>query len=784
MVKITQSTERFNSSSSVPFVKGINRSLISIEQKYIIILIVAMCHNGFFYLPLPHKPIYFIVMKILKKILKAILMVILSIVGILLISFLVLKINLKPDIIELERKAMTEAQVDQWARELVDQMSAKEKVQMMTPIVKSLPHFVVEMASNGMKYNQESYQAGGNERLNIPTMRFFDGPRGMVSGEATCFPVAMSRAASFDKDLEYQVGQVIGKEIRANQGNYFGGVCINLLRHPAGGRAQEAYGEDSYMLGQMGSSLMKGVQHHNVMACIKHYAFNNQENTRFEINVEADERVAREVYLAHFKECVDNGAASLMGAYNLFRGHQCCESPYMLRTVLKEDWGFKGFTITDFVMGSRNTVLAANGGMDVEMPCVQDYGKKLFKAVKKGEVPEEVIDESAFRVARTVLKFESTPDPQPEYPESLIGCQEHIDLALEAAEKSMVLMQNKGKVLPFEASKIKKVLVLGELAIKENIGDHGSSRVIPAYVVTPMQGLKKLYGSSVEFTHHSGDDMEIAKCLAGEADAVIYVVGYNHDDEGEYVGFGKNSVGGDRLSLRLHSHESELIQQVGPANKNSVVVLIGGSAVIVEEWKDQVGGIIHAFYPGMEGGTAIAKTIFGENNPGGKLPFTVASDESHYPEFDRLGLEATYDRYHGYIKLDRDGNKAAFPFGFGLSYTTFTHDSVTLNVLEDALEVSVNVTNKGAVAGDQVMQLYIGFDNSTVEREHKLLKGFQRLTLNPGETKTVTITCPFDKLKWYNPEAGAWELELMEYQAYIGSSSDEEDLIMETFIIQ
>jgi len=723
-------------------------------------------------------------MKLLLKILKGILLTILSIVVILVIAFFVLRINPKPDIIELERKPMSEAQVDEWASELLDQMSTEEKVQMMSPILKSNLKMVLEILSDGQKYNQRAYQAGGNERLEIPTMRFFDGPRGMVSGEATCFPVAMARAASFDRELEYQVGEVIGKEIRANNGNYFGGVCINLLRHPAGGRAQEGYGEDSYMLGQMGTSLMKGVQHHNVMACIKHYAFNNQENTRFDINVEADERVSREVYLAHFKECVDNGAASLMGSYNRFRGEQACESPYLLRTVLKEDWGFKGFTISDFVWGTRDTEKAAKGGLDIEMPAIEEYGKNLLKAVQDGRVSEEIIDESAFRVARTVLKFESTPDPLTGYPENLIGCQDHIDLALTAAEKSMVLMQNEQDVLPFNKSQIKKVLVLGELAVIENIGDHGSSRVIPSYVVTPLEGLQNLYGSTVEFIYHTGEDINLVKGLAEESDAIIFVVGYNHDDEGEFIGFGKKEVGGDRLSLRLHENESQLIQQVGHLNKNSVVVLIGGSAVIVDEWKDQVSGIIHAFYPGMEGGTAIAKTIFGENNPGGKLPFTVASDESHYPDFDRLGLQATYDRYHGYIKLDQDGNKAAFPFGFGLSYTTFIQDNATFTVLKDALEVTVNVTNNGAVAGDQVMQLYIGFDNSEVEREHKLLKGFQRLTLNPGDTKTVTITCPFDKLKWYNPEIGVWELEKMEYQAYIGSSSDEEDLIMEPFVIQ
>lgn len=345
-------------------------------------------------------------------------------------------------------------------------------------------------------------------------------------------------------------------------------------------------------------------------------------------------------------------------------------------------------------------------------------------------------------------------------------------------------MQNKQGVLPLNSAEVKRVLVLGELAVTENIGDHGSSRVVPSYVVTPLEGLQKVYGSMVEFIYETGEDLEKAKQLAEGVDALIFVVGYNHDDEGEFVGIGKKEVGGDRQSLRLHENESKLIQEVGPVNSNSVAVLIGGSAIIVEEWKDRVNGIIHAFYPGMEGGTAIARTLFGENNPGGKLPFTVASDESHYPEFDRLGEEATYDRYHGYIKLDRDENMAAFPFGFGLSYTTFSHDQASVSVGDDAVEVSVSVTNTGHVKGDQVIQLYIGFDKSAVEREHKLLKGFQRVSLNPGESKTLTLSCPFDKLKWYNPEAGTWELEPMEYQAYIGSSSDEADLILKPFVIE
>jgi beta-glucosidase len=227
-----------------------------------------------------------------------------------------------------------------------------------------------------------------------------------------------------------------------------------------------------------------------------------------------------------------------------------------------------------------------------------------------------------------------------------------------------------------------------------------------------------------------------------------------------------------------------LLQELGPLNENSVAVLIGGSAIITEEWKDKVNGIIHAFYPGMEGGTAIAKVLFGDVNPGGKLPFTVAKDESHYPEFDMMAAEVTYDRYHGYVRMDHYGNVPAFPFGFGLSYTEFIQDSMKVVVENDKVIASVNVTNTGSRPGDQVIQLYIGFDNSAVEREHKLLKGFQRVSLNPAETRKVIISCPFDKLRYYDPVAETWQLEKMEYQIYMGSSSDEDDLMETSFIVE
>ena len=703
--------------------------------------------------------------------------------AVLLLAFFILRINPKPEIIKLERRAVSDEEIDKMARDAVGKMKLEEKVAMMTPVLKSMLKFALEMAGNSMKYNHDSYQAGGNERLNIPTMRFFDGPRGLVSGEATCFPVSIARAASFDRELEYRIGDVIGKEVRAAEGNYFGGVCIDLLRHPAGGRAQEGYGEDSYLTGQMGVSLMKGVQSNNVMACIKHYAVNNQENTRFDVNVEADERVLREVYLPHFMECVDNGAASVMGSYNKFRGDQVCASSYLLTKVLKEDWNFRGFVISDFIFAVKDTELSARAGLDIEMPTTIFYGNKLLKAVKDGRVPENHIDESAFRIARTVLKYEMAPDPLPDYPESLIGSGEHIALALEAAERSIVLMQNNNKVLPFDRKETKRVLVAGKLAVSQNIGDHGSSRVRPAYIVTPLDGLKKLYGSEVEFIHDSGENTDSLKEKIRKADAVVYVVGYNHDDEGEYATKSKYTTGGDRKSLRLHESESRMIRETAMLSKNSVVVLIGGSAIIVEEWKDKVNGIIHAFYPGMEGGTAIAKVLFGDVNPGGKLPFTVASDESHYPGFDINATEVTYDRYHGYIKLDHDGNKASFPFGFGLSYTEFSHDSLSVECGPDGVVASLIVTNTGERKGDQVIQLYIGFDGSKVEMEHKLLKGFERVSLNPGETRKVSISCPFERLRYYDPVSGSWILEKMEYQLYLGPDSDEGDLLKSTFTI-
>lgn len=301
---------------------------------------------------------------------------------------------------------LTREQIDERAQALLVQMTLKEKVWMLNGNWDTLWNMIRYKNA----YNPVPIRTNGVPRLGVEPVAFTDGPRGVVMGNSTCFPVAMARGASFDRDLERRVGDVIGKEARAQGANYFAGICINLLRHPAWGRAQETYSEDPYHLGEMGAMLVESVQSHNVMACLKHYAVNNIENSRFFVDVKADARTMHEVYLPHFKRGVEAGAASLMGAYNLYEGNQSCESEWLLTDVLREEWGFEGFTISDFIYGVRHTKQAIEAGLDIEMPLPIHYNRHLLKAVEEGEIAEAVIDTSVLRMLRTQLVFSSSPD--------------------------------------------------------------------------------------------------------------------------------------------------------------------------------------------------------------------------------------------------------------------------------------------------------------------------------------------------------------------------------------
>jgi beta-glucosidase len=670
-------------------------------------------------------------------------------------------------------------QYTQRAKDCLAEMSLKEKISLMSGDYDFLS-VGFEMVVLG-HYNLRPVTAGGNDWINIPQLRFCDGPRGVVSGYSTCFPVAMQRGASFDVELQERVGEAIGKEVRAQGGNYYGGVCVNLLRFPQGGRAQETYGEDPWHVGEMGAAITRGVQKHNVITCVKHFAMNNQENTRFKVNVECDERTLREVYLPHFKRVLDAGAGSVMSSYNKFRGEHLGHNEYMLRKILKEEWGFYGFVVSDFVFGIRDTVQAANAGLDIEMCNTHWYGKRLVRAVESGAVDESVIDEAALRIIRTLLMFTESPDPQVRYLKTLVANKEHTNLAREAAEKSMVLLKNDNQVLPLNKAEIKKLALIGRLAKHQNIGDHGSSRVHPPYVVTPIQGLRNILEQSGEVKFAGGKNLAKAKKLAREADAVVLVVGYTHRDEGEFNTMGPIEFGGDRHDLNLHASYVKLIREIAPVNKKTIVVLVGGSAIMMEEWKEGVPAILHSFYPGMEGGNALANILFGEVNPSGKLPFTIPTDINHLPAFDRKAKQVEYGMFHGYTKLEKEGHQPAFAFGYGLSYTQFEFRDARFERENEQICARVIIKNTGKKRGAEVVQFYVGFDHSKVDRPRKLLRGFQKVELNPGESAEVEIQCPVDSLRWYNPQTHAWELETMTYQAYIGSSSQAEDLLQGTF---
>lgn len=695
------------------------------------------------------------------------------------------------------KKSITELkneQIDEFVEETIKNLTLEEKIKLLSggfTREEMFKHSVdIIDGETKLHYNKIPYPSGKLEKYDFAPVKFVDGPRGVVCGNSTCFPVPMARGASFDPDLEEKVGDAIAKELRAQGGNYFGGVCINILRHPAVGRAQETYGEDMYLLGEMGASLVRGVQKHNVMACVKHFACNNIENTRFKVNVELSDRTLHEVYLPHFKRCVDEGAASIMGAYNRVRGDYCCESKLLLTDILREKWGFEGFVLSDFMRGVYDAAKAINAGCEIEMPIQLHYVNNLELDVKEGVVSEAVIDESVRRVLKTSLKFEIAEDPMV-YDMNMVCCEEHKNLAREVAEKSIVLLKNESSILPINSEKISKVTMLGQLANVENVGDQGSSRVIPPKIITPFEGLKDyLDGSGVVIEScFDNKDIDSAKKVSKDADVVIIIAGCTYSDEGEYltdttVGVAEEyglSRGGDRKSIRLKEDEIKLIKEVAKVNKNIVLVTIGGSAFIYEDILDDVSGLLMAWYPGMEGGKAISNVLFGEVNPSGKIPFTIPKSEEDLARFDSEVHEINYEYYHGYMLTDKENREPRYPFGYGLSYTTFEFSNLQADVNNDQqlIKVSVDLENTGKTQGEEVVQVYLGFNNSKIDRPKKLLKGFNKLKLEPGEKNTVKLSIPVSELMYYSMEKEDFVLEeeCLIYDIFVGNSADDKNLL-------
>ncbi|MFZ2782333.1 MAG: glycoside hydrolase family 3 C-terminal domain-containing protein [Rectinemataceae bacterium] len=671
---------------------------------------------------------------------------------------------------------------DAEAEKLLSTMTVRQKIGQMTPNTT-----IEEYIPACIKYNDAPYYAGEDIELDIPGIKFTDGPTGIVMGNSsTCFPVSIGRGATWDIELEKEIGDAIGVEARALGANFFGGVCVNLLRHPSWGRSQETYGEDPYLLGAMGSALVQGVQRH-AMACVKHFALNSMENSRYKVDVTIDERSLREIYLPHFKACLDAGAAAVMAAYNKFQGKHCGENAYLLKTILRDEWKFEGIVISDFIHGIRDGKNAVLAGMDIEMPVAGHFGENLYALWERGEVPEALIDDAVRSILRTKIRFAKRLGAGP-YMRSSLACPAHVALARKAALESTVLLKNERNFLPFAVESQKKIAIVGRLASAANIGEmKGSSHVYPPYVVTPLEGIREKIGDRVEVAYADGEDEDELRAAVLEADAVVVVVGLTSDDEGEYIPHWSSGCGGDRIDLGLKSRDVDIIRSAVRLNGNVAVVLQGGGAIMTDPWDREVRSILMQWYPGMEGGTALADILYGDYNPSGKLPLTVPKTYRQLPHFDRDTEKITYDFYHGYFLIDSAAHHAAYPFGFGKSYTTFEYSGLVVSPAQigtmgkdgegGEFEVRVRVKNTGGRSGEEVVQIYAGYEGSCVPRHVKDLKGFGRVALEPGEEKEFSRTVKLCDLAYYSVEEHRWIVEKIDYLIHVGASSRPQDLI-------
>lgn len=645
-----------------------------------------------------------------------------------------------------------------------------EKVAMM-----SGRGFFEAFVADGKVWGARPYKAGGGiDRLQVPALWFTDGPRGVARGQSTCFPCTMARGASFDVELERRIGEAMGVEIRAQGCNLSGAVCVNLLRHPGWGRAQETYGEDPVHLAEMGMALGTGIQAHNVIATVKHFALNSIENSRFHVDVQVGERALHEVYLPHFREILGAGVMSVMSAYNRLNGEYCGQNRHLLTDILRGEWGFQGFVHSDWVRGVY-APYGASAGLDVENPEPLVWGDRLLAAVQAGQVDPAVIDTACRRILTTLFWATAAEDPLPDYGADLVSSQAHRALAREAAERSAVLLENRG-ALPLDRQKIGTLAVLGRLAALENTGDQGSSRVRARHVVTALEGLSGYLADANVITGDE-DDLVRAAEAAAQADAVVLVVGTTADEEGEYIpgdinlGQAENGTGearsahppvsargGDRRDLGLPAPQVALIRAAASAaaGKPVIVVIVSGSAILVEEWRSEASAIVQTFYAGMEGGTALARLLFGDVSPSGRLPFTVARDPAHYPAFDPDAKIATYDLWHGYAKLLNEAVSPRYAFGHGLSYSSFDYRALKVVRKGSRLHASLAVRNTGAMAAGHVLLLFAQGPGG-IERWPRKLLAFARVALLPGETRIVHLEAPIERL--HHRDCGRWLLE-------------------------
>ncbi len=671
-----------------------------------------------------------------------------------------------------------------------------------------------------MCHAQSKFSSFGVPRLGIPEIWMSDGPHGVrqeidwdtwgpagwTNDSCTAFPALTCLAATFDPQMATIYGKAIGEEARYRKKDVLLGPGVNIYRTPLNGRNFEYMGEDPYLASKMAVPYIHGVQQNGVAACVKHFALNNQEQWRGHINVEVSDRALYEIYLPAFKAAVIEGQVwSLMGAYNKFRGQHCCHNDLLLNKILKGDWKFDGTVISDWG-GVHNTVEAANNGMDIEMGSWTDgmrTSKKsaydqyyladpYLKGLREGEFSKAVLDDKVRRILR--MSFRTTMNTS--RPFGSFASPEHAAVSRKIGEQGIVLLKNETKLLPIQSSNLKKVVVVGQNATRSMTKGGGSSELKVKHEVSPLEGLKKALGNNVQVEYTLGyastesigwnneqpsklnaDSLrQTAFNLAKDADLIIVFSGLNKNHF-------QDTEGGDRLGLDLPFGQNQLIEGLSAVNKNIVVVNISGNAVAMP-WIKQVPTILQAWYLGSEAGNAIASVLVGTTNPSGKLPFTFpvkltdnpahAFDYMAYPG-DTINQIYREDIFVGYRWFDTKKIEPLFPFGHGLSYTTFKLDKASIDKKKYAktgiVKLTVPVTNSGSTAGSEVIQVYMTDNEASVERPEKELKGFAKVQLNAGETKQVTIELPVADWAFYSEKEKGWVLEPGKFTLQVGNSS-------------
>jgi beta-glucosidase len=624
------------------------------------------------------------------------------------------------------------------------------------------------------------------ERLGVPSIAMTDGPHGVrtadpetgrLVGPTTAFPTGVSMAATWNPELVERVGAALGEETHAMGCDILLGPCVNIVRHPLAGRNFESYSEDPHLAGKIGAAWVRGVQGQGVGVSLKHFACNNQEFERLRGNSVIDERTLREIYLAQFEMIVkDADPWTVMCSYNRINGVYASQNAYLLREILKGEWKFPGVVVSDW--GANHTIVeSVKGGLDIEMPGpARYYGGMLSHAVQVWQIDEATIDDSVRRILRLIARTGHL-ERVGTAPEGLVNTLAHQALARELAEEAITLLKNQGGFLPLHGSSLHRIAVIGPNAVEMRITGCGSSQVEPPYRVNSLAALRHRLGEKVEIAYEPGcgysdeydpDAFQRAVDLARSAQVALVFLGMPEGYETE---------GWDRPDLELPGLQAELIQAVAQANPRTVVILNCGAPVAMD-WIEMVPAALLAYYPGLEGGNAIASILLGEVNPSGKLPVTFPKRLEDTPSYlDYPGTkEVRYGEglFVGYRYYDARDTDPLFPFGYGLSYTTFDYSPFQAPQEVNAgetIKVSLQVTNSGSCAGKETIQLYVRDIESSLRRPDKELKAFAKVLLAPGETKRVDFTLDERAFAFYDPYQQKWIVEPGEFKILAGASS-------------